>query len=119
MVIVFFTLALASVIYIGVPLLSERLWPQLESRPASQMQREKREGIWAISDVDNEYEIGKITEEDHLKLRASLKEELAEIMQRERNMMKAGDLTKDRDIPRPLKKRLLFEVMRICGIQGS
>ena len=119
MVIVFFILALASLIYVGAPLLHERIWPQLESRPVSEIQREKREGIWAISDVDNEYEIGKLTEEDHEKLRAGLKEELAEIMQRERSMLKAGDVPRDRDIPRPLKKRLVFEVMRICGIQGS
>jgi len=119
MVIVFFILILASLIYVGAPLLRERLWPQLEERPVSQIQRKKREGIWAISDVDNEYEIGKLTEEDHQTLRASLKEDLVDVMQQERNILEAGSIPKDRDIPRPLKQRLISEVVRICGIQQS
>ncbi len=117
MVIVFFMLAIATLVYAGSPLLGERIWPQLDSRPVTDMQREKREGIWAISDIDAEYEMGKLTTEDHAALRARMKDELAVIMQRERSMAGHVHASGERDIPLPLKKKLLFEVLRICGIQ--
>ncbi len=119
MVIVFFVLAIATLVYAGSPLLKERTWPQLESRPVTDIQREKREGLWAIADVDSEHEMGKLTAEDHIKLRARMKEELAVIIQRERSMAGRAYASGESDIPPGLKKKLLFEVMRICGIQTS
>ena len=119
MVIVFFVLAIATLAYAGAPLLKERSWPQLESHPVTDIQREKREGLWAIADVDSEYEMGKLTTEDHAALRVRMKAELATIMQRERSMSGQTYSSGESDIPPVLKKKLLFEVMRICGIQTS
>jgi hypothetical protein len=119
MIIIFFILAIASLIFIGLPFLAEQAWPQLESRPFTDIRRKKREGIWAISDIDSELEMGKLTTEDHAALRVRMKEELAGIIQRERDMADHDNESREQDIPLPLKKKLLFEVMRICGIQRS
>ena len=118
-IVVFFVLAIATLVYAGSPLLKERSWPQIESHPVTDIQREKREGLWAISDVDSEYEMGKLTTEDHAKLRARMKAELAVIIHRERSMAGHAYASGESDIPPGLKKKLLFEVMRICGIQTS
>ncbi len=119
MVIFFFVLAIATLVYAGAPLLRERTWPQLDSRPVTDIQREKREGLWAIADIDSEHEMGKLTTEDHAVLRVRMKKELAVIIQKERSMAGHAYASGESDIPPELKKKLLFEVMRICGIQTS
>ncbi len=119
MVIFFFVLAIATLAYAGLPLLRERTWPELDSHPVTDIQREKREGLWAIADIDSEHEMGKLTKEDHAALRVRMKEELAVTIQKERSMAGHAYASGERDIPLPLKKKLLFEVLRICGIQRS
>ncbi len=119
MVIVFFVLAIVTLVYAGLPLMRDRTWPQLDSHPVTDIQREKREGLWAIADIDSEHEMGKLTTEDHAGLRKRMKEELAVIIQRERSMVGYAYASGEQDMPLPLKKKLLLEVLRICGIQGS
>lgn len=117
-VVVFFLLALACLLYMGSPLVMQKYWPALKSSPLSELQRARKEGIWAISDVDNEYEMGKLTEADHAYLRQRLKAELLVVMEQEKKLTEDISMpAEDSDISPPLKKNLLAEVLRVCGIQ--
>lgn len=116
-VVVFFVLAIITFIYLAVPLMQERFWPFIDSSPVAELQREKREGLWAISDVDAELEMGKITPEDHGALRGVLKSELLEVMSREKALLGEVDAQGIEGMPASLKGKLLYEVLRICGLK--
>lgn len=114
-VVVFFVLALAALIYAASPLLWERFWPAFDKSLVIEIQREKKEGIWAISDVDSEYEMGKLTDHDYTALRAHLKEDLIKVMQKEKALLKNTEHQAIASVAPVFKRKLLSEVLRICG----
>jgi hypothetical protein len=116
---VFFLIALAVLLYMGSSFIKEKYWPALERSPLTELSSAKKEGLWAISDVDNEYEIGKLTQEDHEYLRRRLKAELMEILDRERKLMQDISIPSNADIAPALKQKLIREVLRNSGIQQS
>jgi hypothetical protein len=117
--ILFFCITSAALIYLALPILKHQYWPCSETSPLSEIRKEKRNGIWAIADVDSEYEMGKLTENDYTALRGDLKNELLLIMNKERSLLESPGRIPDKDIGSELKKKLLLEVSRICGLKRS
>jgi hypothetical protein len=117
--IIFFCITLAAIFYLAFPIFREPYWPCRETATLSEIRKEKRKGIWAIADVDSEYEMGKLTDSDYATLRAQLKKELLLIMNRERSLLESPGRTPDRDITPAVKNKLLLEVSRICGLKRS
>jgi hypothetical protein len=117
--VLFFTLALAVLFYLALPIFGEPYWPCRENSPLSEIKKEKRNGIWAIADVDSEYEMGKLTESDYTELRNHLKNELLLVMNKEKELMQSGGRIPEKDIRPELKNELLVEVARICGLKHS
>jgi hypothetical protein len=113
----FFCLALAALLYLAVPLFWEPYWPWISKSPLEEVRKEKTMGIWAIADVDGEYEMEKLTEHDYSALRSHLKTELLEVMERERGLKKYAGSVLAHDIRPGLKRNLLYEVTRICGLK--
>jgi hypothetical protein len=118
-VLLFVILAVSSVIYMATPLLWERYWPFLGGSVVAEIKRAKRESIWAINDIDGEYEMGKLSGDDHSALRAGLKSDLAEVMKREREVLGHGAPHGGEALPENFKRSLLTEVLRICGLNRS
>lgn len=118
-VLLFFALALAAGFFILSPLFLEPLWPSPPSSPLSELRRHKRMQLWAIADIDDEYDMGKLNKSDHAALREYYKTELIAVIRQEKEMLGEYGAPRVTDIPRPLKERLLFEVTRICGRQRS
>lgn len=116
-ILLFLILAVGTVIYMATPLFWERFWPFLDGSAAGEIRRAKREGLWAISDIDSEYEMGKITEGDYASLRGRLKSDLMEAMKREREVLGGAGAEESEELPHNLKRKLLFEVLRICGLK--
>jgi len=117
--VLFFCITLAALIYSAFPLFRQAYWPCREKSLLSEIRQEKRKGIWAIADVDSEYEMGKLTEKDHTALRAHLKNELLLTMNKEKELLQSGGRIPERDIRPDLKSKLLLEVARICGLKRS
>ena len=115
----FFCITLAAVFYLAFPILGQPYWPCRETSPLAQIRKEKRKGIWAIADVDSEYEMGKLTENDYAALRSQLKKELLQVMNREKSLLKGAGQTPDMDMNPALKNKLLLEVSRLCGLKRS
>lgn len=115
----FFCITLAAFFYLAIPVFKQPYWPCRETSPLAEIRKEKRKGIWAIADVDSEYEMGKLTEKDHAALRTQLKKELLQIMNRERALLESSGSTPEMDIEPGLKNKLLLEVSRICGLKHS
>ena len=115
--IVFFCITIAILIYLAFAIFSQSYWPCRETSPLSEIRKEKRKGIWAIADVDNEYEMGKLTETDYAALRNNLKKELLMIMNKEKKLLQNAGRIPDNDIRPALKNKLLIEVSRICGLK--
>ena len=88
MVIPFFFLILFSLVYVLGPLLKESYWPFLRKGVFTEIHGDKKEGIWAISDIDFEYEMGKLTTEDYTSTRQHLKETVLPVMEKERDFSK-------------------------------
>ena len=114
-VIPFFLLMLVSLIYIFSPLLKESYWPFLKKGLFTEVQEDKKEGIWAISDVDFEYEIGKLTKEDYTSTREYLKETVLPVLEKERDFSKKIILKPRKELPVKLKTDVVREVIKICG----
>jgi len=117
--ILFFCIAMATLFYLALPIFRQPYWPCRETGPLSELRREKRKGIWAIADVDSEYEMGKLTESDYITLRGHLKNELLVIMSKEKKLLQDSGRAPDKDIRPELKSKLLIEVARICGLKRS
>jgi hypothetical protein len=117
--ILFFCITLGVLFYLALPIFGQPYWPCRETSPLSEIRKEKRKGIWAVADVDNEYEMGKLTESDYTALRDHLKNELLLVMNEEKSLLQSGGRIPDRDIRPDLKNKLLIEVARICGLTHS
>ncbi len=117
--ILFFCIALVALFYLALPIFKQPYWPCRETSPLSEIKKEKRNGIWAIADVDNEYEMGKLTESDYTALRSHLKNELLQVMNKEKKLLQDSGRTPEKDIRPELKSKLLIEVARICGLKRS
>lgn len=115
MIIIFFILILAFLLYILSPLINESYWPFISRGAIAEIQEEKKEGIWAISDIDFEYEMGKLTKEDYDSTREFLKRRALPVLKRERDFSKNIILKPGKEISKNLKKNIIKEVLRICG----
>lgn len=116
MVILFFILILASLAYILLPLAGENYWPFMSGGTLAGIQTEKKEGIQAISDIDFEFEMGKLTEEDHASTREYLKRQALPALKMERDLLNRMGLIKPKqEISKKLKQDINKEVLRICG----
>ncbi len=119
MVIPFFFLILFSLVYVLSPLLKESYWPFLRKGLFVKIHEDKKEGIWAISDVDFEYEMGKLTREDYASTREFLKRQAFPVLEKERDFSKKIILKPGKEISKNLKKDITKEVLRICGKKFS
>lgn len=116
--ILFSFFVLISFIYILSPLLGETHWPFLSKGKLTEIHNARKEGIWAISDVDSEYEMGKLTKDDHAFLRNFLKSEVAPVIRAEIDILDPA-LKPVKGISEELKKDLIREVVRIWGRKFS
>ncbi len=115
MVILFFILISASLAYILLPLAGENYWPFVSEGTLAGIQTEKKEGVQAISDIDFEFEMGKLTEEDHASTREYLKRQALPALKMERDLLDRMGLNPKQEISRKLKRDINKEVLRICG----
>ena len=115
MVILFFLLILFSLLYVLSPLLKESYWPFLRKGAFTEIHGDKKEGIWAISDIDFEYEMGKLTREDYASTREFLKRQALPVLEKERDFSKKIIVKPRKEISKSLKKDIIKEVLRICG----
>jgi hypothetical protein len=116
--IIFFLFVLIALIYILSPLVGETHWPFLSKGKLTEIRSARKEGIWAISDVDSEYEMGKLTKDDHALLRNYLKGEVVPVIRAEKDLL--GPLLKPvKGISEGLREDLMREVVRICGKKFS
>jgi hypothetical protein len=102
-------------VYILVPLMKESYWPFIRRGALAEIHEEKKEGLWAISDIDFEYEMGKLTREDYASTREFLKKQTLPVLEREKNLSEKIILKPKKEISRDLKKDINKEVLRICG----
>lgn len=116
--ILFSFFVLISLVYILSPLLGEAHWPFLSKGKLTEIHNARREGIWAISDVDAEYKMGKLTQDDHVFLRNYLKGEVAPVLKEEKDIL-ARALRPTKGISEDLKQDLMREVVRIWGRKFS
>lgn len=116
--VLFSVIILVSLFYVLIPLFKEPYWPFLKRSVLSELHSARKEGLMAISDLDTEYEMGKLSRTDYVLLRDSLKIEIAPILKKEREM--AG---KEHSEPAGrtdnITLKMLREVVRICGIKHS
>lgn len=117
--ILFFCITFVILCYLALPVFRQPYWPCRESSPLSEIRKEKRKGIWAIADVDNEFEMGKLIESDYDALRSHLKNELLVVMNKEKKLLQNSRRIPDMDLRPELKNKLLIEVARICGLKRS
>ncbi|HDH01039.1 MAG TPA: hypothetical protein ENG80_04435 [Nitrospirae bacterium] len=112
---VFFLFSLLLLFYILSPIFGERYWPFMRGGVFEQLYGERKTGIWAISDVDAEYEMGKLTEEDHSLLREQFKAEVAPVLLREKELTINSGLSPEKGLSGELREEMIKEVIRICG----
>lgn len=116
--IIFSILVLIALIYILSPLLGETHWPFLSKGKVTEIHNARKEGIWAISDVDTEYEMGKLTKDDYAVLRDYLKSEVVPVITAEQDLL-SPLLKPVKGISEGLREDLMREVVRICGKKFS
>jgi hypothetical protein len=112
-------IALLILVYVLLPLLKDAYWPCGNGRELAELHRARKEGLWAIADVDEEYEMGKLTEEDYVSLRQSLKSEVIPVLKKERDIIGGAVPPSGNHVGDDLKEDMLREVMRICGTRHS
>lgn len=115
--ILFAFMVIVSFVYILIPLFGEPCWPFLKKGVLTDLRSTKREGLMAISDLDAEYEMGKLTNDDYLSLRASLKSEVAPVLRKEMEMKIQKDIEPAALPQDRFTSNLVREVIRICGIK--
>lgn len=116
MILVMYIILVAAVsMYIILPFAKDRFWPYIESKKYTAIASAKKEGIWAISDVDNEYELGKLTDKDYETLRKHLKAEVFPVLKKEKELLESIRYTDGDEISLELKHDLYKEVIKHCG----
>lgn len=116
--ILFAIMVLVSLLYILIPLFDEPCWPFLKKGLLTELRSSKKEGLMAISDLDNEYEMGKLTKDDYLSLRESLKSEVAPVLKKEMEIQKQEESKPEELSSDNVSSNLVREVIRICGIKS-
>jgi hypothetical protein len=115
--ILFAIMVLVSLVYVLLPLFDEPCWPILKKGTLTELRSAKKEGLMAISDLDSEYEMGKLTKDDYVYLRESLKGEVAPVLKKEMDIQKQ-EKSKPEELPTDnVTSDLVREVIRICGIK--
>ena len=114
-IILFFILMLIFLVYIFLPLMKEIYWPYTKKGELAEIRRNKKEGIRAISDIDFEFEMGKLTGEDYASTREFLKKQAVPALEKERDFSERLFSGPKKEISKKLKKEITGEVLRICG----
>jgi|Deesub1362A_J573_1020465.scaffolds.fasta_scaffold32171_2 hypothetical protein len=110
-------ITIAILLYVAVPLVREPYWQFVNLRRLKEIYEEKKTGLWAITDIDNEYEMGKLSEEDYKLLREQFKSEILPVLKRERELTGMERIDgKDGDrYAEKIREEALSEVIRIWG----
>lgn len=112
-----FLITAAIVLYMALPLAKDKYWPFVNIKRLKEISEEKTVGMWAITDIENEYQMGKLSEEDYRLLREQFKSEIIPLLKREQELIGKGVL-KERlngDLDEETRQKVLLEVLRICG----
>ncbi len=104
-------------IYTGMPLLREPYWPFVNLSKLREITEEKRTGIWAITDIENEFQMGKLSEEDYNMLMKQFRSEILPVLKKEQDLLgkSPGMSGENGDLNEEIRQRVLLEVLRICG----
>ncbi|GMR03177.1 MAG: hypothetical protein BMS9Abin21_004 [Thermodesulfovibrionia bacterium] len=116
MEILFNIIMLLLLVYVLMPLFKEPYWPFLKRGLLSELHSAKKEGLMAISDLDAEYEMGKLTKDDYVSLRNSLKSEIAPVLKKETEIAEHEVAALSEQPVNSRTENLFREVIRICGI---
>jgi hypothetical protein len=100
-------------------LFDEPSWPFLKKGVLSELRSAKKEGLMAISDLDFEYEMGKLTQDDYIFLRDNLKSEVSPVLKKEMEITGNRILKQVDSSSNNLTPNLLREVIRICSLRRS
>lgn len=114
-------ITIAVFLYVAVPIVREPYWQFVNLRRLKEIYEEKKTGLWAITDIDNEYEMGKLSEEDYRLLREQFKSEILPVLKREREltgMERIDGKDSDRHVEK-IREEVLSEVIRIWGRRFS
>jgi hypothetical protein len=114
----FVLIILVSLIYVLFPLFNEPYWPFLKRGTLSELHSAHKEGVIAITDLDEEYAMGKLTREDYVHIRDGLKHDIAPVMKKEIEISREETSFPDGRGRNGLTAGLLREVIRICGIKN-
>ena len=114
----FVLILLISLIYVLFPLFNEPYWPFLKRGTLSELHSAHKEGVMAISDLDEEYAMGKLTNEDYVHIRDGLKHEIVPVMKKEMEISREETAFPHSTGRNGLTAGLLREVIRICGIKN-
>ncbi len=104
-------------IYTGMPLLREQYWQFVNLSKLREITEEKRTGIWAITDIENEFQMGKLSEEDYNMLMEQFRNEILPVLKREQELLgkSPGTSGENGNLSEGIRQRVLLEVLRICG----
>ncbi len=117
MEILFAVMVIVSFVYILIPLFGEPCWPFLKKGVLTDLRSAKKEGLMAISELDTEYEMGKLTNDDYVSLRASLKKEVTPVLKKEMDIKAHEELKPVKLLTDKFTSNFIKEVIRICGIK--
>ncbi len=110
-------ITVVTVLYVTLPLLREPYWQYVNLNRLRDIYEEKKTGLWALTDIDNEYEMGKLSEDDYRALKEQFKTEVIPVLMEERRIV--GDAIVGSDnkgsLNEKAKEAALSEVIRICG----
>ncbi len=112
-----FLITAAIVLYMALPLAKDKYWPFVNIKRLKEISEEKTVGMWAITDIENEYPMVKLSEEDYRLLREQFKSEIIPLLKREQELIGKG-VFKERlngDLDEETRQKVLLEVLRICG----
>ena len=112
-----FLITATIVLYMALPLAKDKYWPFVNIKRLKEISEEKTVGMWAITDIENEYQMGKLSEEDYRLLREQFKSEIIPLLKREQELIGKG-VFKERlngDLDEETRQKVLLEVLRICG----
>ncbi|HHN65596.1 MAG TPA: hypothetical protein ENK09_09565 [Nitrospirae bacterium] len=110
-------ITVVTVLYVTLPLLREPYWQYVNLNRLRDIYEEKKTGLWALTDIDNEYEMGKLSEDDYRALKEQFKTEVIPVLMEERRIVGEAIVGLDNkgSLNEKAKEAALSEVIRICG----
>lgn len=110
-------ITVVTVLYVTLPLLREPYWQYVNLNRLRDIYEEKKTGLWALTDIDNEYEMGKLSEDDYRTLKEQFKTEVIPVLMEERRIVGEAIVGSDNkgSLNEKAKEAALSEVIRICG----